>query len=168
MSAQVYPDLNNYRPQSVCGLVYTRADLLTIGSTLGYQQVIDDFGLHTIRTNHVKRRCFRRRGSRCGVRKRRQIQVISGNRGHESGSDLQLDHRRGGGRAIVSRRKNLVRVDVSASILPGPHVASPATPVAFPSSLYSINVCSLAKAHAKEQPQADLLDYKTDVAIISE
>ena len=78
MSAQVYPDLNNYRPQSVCGLVYTRADLLTIGSTLGYQQVIDDFGLHTIRTNHAKWRCFRRRGTRGGVRKRRQIQVISG------------------------------------------------------------------------------------------
>src|SRR6218665_3361526 len=134
MSAQVYPDLNNYRPSLACGLVYTTADLLTIGSTLGYQQVIDDFNLHTIRTNHAKRRCFRRKGTRGGVRKRRQIQVICGNRGHESGSDLLLDDLRGGGRAIGSRR-NLVRVDASASILPRPDVALPATPIAFQTSL---------------------------------
>src|SRR6218665_2735384 len=64
--------------------------------------------------------------------------------------------------------KQLVAVPVAKSDSPKLAVKDRLDSIAYPSSIYALNMCSLAKAHAKDQLHADLLNYNIDIAIISE
>src|SRR6218665_2581836 len=63
------------------------------------------------------------------------------------------------------RPRTLVKINPTSQASPKVVVN---TRLAFPPSLYAINVTSLAKPHAKEQLHADLLYYDIGIAIISE
>src|SRR6218665_3618241 len=149
--------------------LYTKADIISMGYSLGYQHLIAGYGLTCGHTGcrPTKQPHFGSRGKRGGTRKRRKICVISKQRRNRH--DVPRLHSDGvWGERASSRGRNLVAVPVSPAASPRTDVGPPLGLTAFPSSIYAINVCSLAKANAKAQLQADLVSYNIDIAIISE
>src|SRR6218665_2347253 len=112
-------------------------------------------------------RPYHRRGRRGGVRKRRQIQVITTPRRQRLRSSRTSCR---DGDAVRPSRvcRQLVAVPVAKSDSPKLAVKDRLDSIAYPSSIYALNMCSLAKSHAKDQLHADLLNYNIDIAIISE
>ena len=102
-------------------------------------------------------RPYHRRGRRGGARKRRQIQVITTPRRQRLRSSRTSCR---DGDAVRPSRvcRQLVAVPVAKSDSPKLAVKDCLDSIAYPSSIYALNMCSLAKAHAKDQLHADLFN----------
>jgi len=149
------------------GYEYLKLDLVNVGLALGYQHIIEEYRIAGGAGGFAECRPFHRRRWRGGVRKRRQIQVITTPRRQRlrSSRTSWCD-----GDAVRPPRVcgQLVAIPVAKSYYPSLTVKDRLGSNAYPPSIYALNMCSLAKANAKDQLHADLLNYNIDIAIISE
>src|SRR6218665_2389531 len=140
--------------------VYSRADLVRIGHRAGYGHLFNCYGLTKISLMP------RRHGRRGGSRKQRHIHVVDVNKRNQQPTQEQRhDH-------MKHHHRNLIIIDTGALDRHHPVDTRPSKashcPASFLASLYVLKVNFLAKPHARDQLHADLIDYNTDVAIISE
>jgi len=126
----------------------------------------DDFAQNLLqRTGIIKiEGLFRYRGTRGGRRKQRPIKVrIS--RGLTSSSRHRIKS------PVIHPRRLLTPI---SQIVENPTKTPPLTNLrpksnkTFPGAIYVVNARSLAKAHAIDQLQAELIGYGIDIAIVTE